>query len=301
MISYKKVTLDDRDWMRWKLRESDLRGSEYCFTNQFLWGNVFGMEVTLIDGCLCTIYRREGNAVHDFPTGAGQTREAILALIEDDRNDGRKTIFRGILEAQKEWIEHTFPGMFDIMPKREDFDYLYLTDKLSSLSGRKLHSKRNHIARFEETGEWSYEEMTPENIGGCREMYQNWLIQNKDRLDDSIQKEQVLVEGCFAHFRDLKLEGGVLVQKGKVAGFSIGSPLNSDTFIVHIEKADTTIQGAYPMLNRQFVRHNMMDFQYVNREDDLGLEGLRKAKLSYYPDILLEKYEARLKNPSGKR
>lgn len=299
MISYNRVTLDDREWMREKLKESNFRGSEYCFTNQYLWGNVFDMKAALVEECLCTVYNRKSYMLHDFPVGAGQTLKAMEALLQDDQEKGCTSIFRGIFEEQREWMEQNFPGKFFFTEKREEWDYLYLTDSLASLSGRKYHSKRNHIARFEEAGPWHYEEMTQGNIPQCREMYQNWLIQNQERLDASVQTEQEIVEGCFSQFKELGLQGGVLFRGDSVVAFTIGAPLNTDTFIVHIEKANTEIQGSYPMINREFVRHNMMDYQYVNREDDLGLEGLRKAKLSYRPELLLQKYEARYDSEKG--
>lgn len=295
MISYKKLTLADRKWVQEKLQQSGFRGSEYCFANQYLWGNLIGMEAALVEGCLCTVYQGEGmESVHDFPTGNGQLREAVELLLEDDRQKGKVTVIRGVLEECRQWMERNFPSRFLFEERRDEWDYLYRVEKLAQLSGRKFHGKRNHIARFHENGKWSYESMGTENIPACREMYQNWITQNRSRLDVSIEKEFQVVEGCFTHFAALGLSGGVLKSNDRVAGFCIGEPLTEDTYIVHIEKGDIAIQGAYPMINQQFVLHNMEHFEYVNREDDLGQEGLRRAKLSYQPDILLKKYSARV-------
>ena len=118
--------------------------------------------------------------------------------------------------------------------------------------------------------------------------------------DEGLKKERCAVENAFAHFEAEGLLGGLLREEtgGPVIAYTMGRPLNSDTFIVHIEKAFHDIQGAYPLINQQFVEHNCQGFTYVNREDDTGAEGLRKAKLSYRPAILLDKYYATLRELS---
>ena len=293
VIPYKKITLADRGWMQEKLRESGLRGSEYCFPNQFLWGNLIGMKAAEVEGCLCTAYRAQGQtAFHDFPTGAGDIGAAINAVLEDDRQQGKQTVFRGIPENERNWMEITFPAMFSYEEKRDEWDYLYNVEELAALQGRRFHGKRNHIARFRDQGNWEYSPLDETRLEACARMYESWFKQNADRLDASAVKEKAVVKGCLSYFNELELQGGVLSREGGVVGFCIGSVLTQDTFIVHIEKAYTDIQGAYPMLNQQFVLHNMEGFRYVNREDDLGLEGLRRAKLSYHPEILLKKYMA---------
>lgn len=293
MISYKKITLADKGWIQEKLRESGYRGSEYCFPNQFLWGNQIGMKAALVQDCLCTSYPDQGRqSVHDFPAGAGDRKSAILSVWEDDRQQGRQTVFRGVQEAEKAWMETVFPDCFIYEEKRDEWDYLYSVEALSGLKGKKYHGKRNHIARFCDGGSWTYEALGGSSLPQCRRMYEDWLVRNGERLDASAVKEKAVVEGCFSLFRELDLQGGVLRREGEVVAFSIGSVLTPDTFIVHIEKAYADIQGAYPMINQQFVLHNMEGFRYVNREDDLGIEGLRRAKLSYHPQMLLKKYTA---------
>lgn len=300
MIPYKKLTIDDRDWIIEKLKESDYRGSEYCFTNQLLWGRIAGLEAAVTKNCLCTIYRKEGSeALHDFPAGNGDKKQALISLMEDDRERDQNTVIRGLTHLTMDWMENTFPGIFSYQKNRAEWDYLYLTQDLSGLVGRKYHGKRNHIARFTEAGEWNLEKMTPDNIWECREMYHSWLEESKERLDVSALNEKSVVEGCFQYFKELALQGALIRQQGRVVGFSIGEPLNSDTYIVHIEKAYPGVQGAYPVMNREFVRSNMMEYRYVNREDDLGVEGLRKAKLSYHPALLVEKYTAVLKHDNN--
>ena len=213
--------------------------------------------------------------------------------MEDDQKCQKTTVFRGVFKEKRELLEQEFPGMFEFKEKRSEWDYLYSANLLATLPGKKFHGKRNHIARFQDGDNWSYEAITQENIPACLEMYQDWLQENEERLDDSIVMEKKIVQETFQYFEELSLEGGLLRKDGRVIAFTVGEPLTSDTYIVHLEITFSSIHGAYPMINQQFVIHNMQGYQYVNREDDLGIEGLRKAKLSYQPEILLEKYVAK--------
>lgn len=295
MISYKIITIEDRQWIQDKIKESNFRGSEYCFTNQLLWGETVGMQVAEVENQLCTVYLSMKECrVHDFPVGHGDKLKAIQALIEDDKQYGQKTCFRGVLEEEKQWLESNFSGKFEFESRRGEWDYLYSANDLALLAGRKFHGKRNHIARFQADNDWSYEKICRENIPEVLGMYEEWFEQSKERLADSAEIEKDVVYKSFQYFEELQLEGGLLKKQGKVVAFSVGETLNSDTYIVHLEKAFSDIQGAYPMINQQFVLHNMQGLQYINREDDMNIEGLRKAKLSYNPVILLEKYCAKL-------
>ena len=123
-------------------------------------------------------------------------------------------------------------------------------------------------------------------------MNAKWCAVNGCSEDASKQKEVCAVRKAFHHYDVLGLVGGILRVDGEIVGYTLGEPLNSDTFVVHIEKAFSEVRGAYPTINNQFVSHCASNFTYINREEDMGLEGLRKAKLSYQPEILLTKYTA---------
>ena len=185
------------------------------------------------------------------------------------------------------------PAQYEVVEDRDSFDYIYTVDKLTSLAGKKLHGKRNHIARFKDDEDWSYEPMTAENKQECYDMNLKWCDRRACKWNEDMSDEQCALNQAMKYFDELHLEGGILRKAGEIVAFTIGERLNSDTYVVHFEKAFPEIQGAYPMINQQFVMHNCQEYSYVNREDDAGDEGLRKAKLSYYPDILLKNYTAR--------
>ena len=159
------------------------------------------------------------------------------------------------------------------------------------MSGKKLHGKRNHINKFKANyeGRWVYESMTKDNLEDCFQMALRWRNENGCEEDPEKRGEICVTLNALRLFEELELKGGVLRVDGEVVAFTLGEPVCSDTFVVHIEKAYADIQGAYPMINQQFVEHECQNYQYVNREEDTGAEGLRKAKLSYRPVFLVEK------------
>ena len=188
-------------------------------------------------------------------------------------------------------LEEWYPGRFQIEYDRDSADYVYESEKLATLSGKKLHSKRNHINKFKALygGRWSYEAITAGNVEECFQMALKWRDQNGCEDDPEKRGEICVTMNALRLFEELELKGGILKIDGEVVAFTIGEPVCSDTFVVHIEKAFADVEGAYPMINQQFVEHECRDYLYVNREEDTGAEGLRKAKLSYRPVFMVEK------------
>ena len=209
------------------------------------------------------------------------------------------TVFqmRALTREMIEEIEIAMPDQFNYNLNRSVSDYIYTTDKLIHLRGKKLQSKRNHINRFMRENDWEYMTLTgnPRLVEECKEMLHQWMEVNSIEKDPSLEYDDHATTLMLEHFEELELTGGLICVDNEIAAFSIGEPLTKDTVIVHVEKAFTTIHGAYAIINQQFVKNEAEGFTYVNREEDMGIENLRKAKLSYQPDLLLEKFNARLK------
>ena len=250
------------------------------------------MQVGCAYGCGVIRSGAEGHFQYSFPFGNGDKRAMIEYLREICAVHGCSLNIYPVNEEHRSKLIEWFPGEFEICPDRDSFDYVYSVEKLSTLRGKKLHGKRNHISRFMDDGDWHYERMTEETIAACRAMAREWIALRAEKWNDEMEQEMAVLEVAFSNFRELGLCGGVLYKGGRIVAFAIGEPLNEDTFVVHFEKAFPDLQGAYPMINQQFVLHEAQDHSYVNREEDTGDQGLRKAKLSYYPDILLKKYKA---------
>lgn len=187
-------------------------------------------------------------------------------------------------------MEKLYPGRFTIEYDRDVADYVYEVEKLINLSGKKYHGKKNHINKFKKTyANWSYESLTKENAEECFQMALKW--RNANGCDENVEKnaEMCVTLNSLRLLEELNLRGGLLRADGEVVAFSIGEPVCSDTMVVHIEKAFADVPGAYPMINQQFLIHEASEYQYVNREEDTGDEGLRQAKESYKPAFLQEK------------
>ncbi len=199
-----------------------------------------------------------------------------------------------LLEEKRVELEDLFPGKFIIEEDRDLADYIYKSEDLINLSGKKYHGKRNHIKRFKDNN-WSFETLTDENMEDCLEMNRQWCVLNDCGMDESKKAEFCAVKQSFKYYKELGFFGGLLRVDGRVIAYTMAERLNSNTVNVHIEKAFSDIQGAYPAINHEFVFNMASEYEYVNREEDLGIEGLRKAKLSYNPAILLSKYGVSLK------
>lgn len=291
-IKFHEITMTDKDWMNDRLAEDNRNACEYTFANNFIWRKVYQVEVAEICGCLVIRFREKGNFCYSYPVGDGDKKAAITLLLNLCKQNEQKLVMSPLLERDREQLLEWFPRQFIIEPDRDSFDYIYAREKLASLAGKKLHGKRNHIARFKDGGDWTYEPMSDENLEECRRMTYTWIKMRSEKWNEEMEQEVMVLHEAFDHMEELGLVGGVLRREGEIVAFSMGERLNDDTLVVHFEKAFPDMQGAYPMINQQFVINACEGYDYVNREEDTGDLGLRKAKLSYYPEILLKKYVA---------
>lgn len=298
MVDFKRVALSDREWIEPLLMESGFQGSEYTFSNNYIYRKIYQIDVARMDGYYLVRSNKDARyRSYLYPAGSGDVKPVIEALIEDAREQGDVFRMHGVTKASAAQLEALFPDRFIIEEVRDNFDYIYESERLITLAGKKLHSKRNFINRFKQENEnnWTYEAITSANLDECWDMNTRWCEKYGCDDTESLAEEACAVRNCFNNFDALGLSGGFLRVGNEIVAFTMGRPINHDTFIVHIEKAFSDVAGAYPMINQQFVSHAAAGYRYINREDDVGDEGLRKAKLSYKPDILLEKYAVTLK------
>lgn len=179
---------------------------------------------------------------------------------------------------------------YEVVPERDNFDYIYKREDLVSLAGKKYHSKRNHISAFSKKYNWTYEPLDESNKQEFLSFSEKWYFDKADAFDEGLAAEQKALKEILNSNVGIDYKGALIRVDGRVVAVTMGSPINSRVFDIHFEKADTEYSGAYALINREFALRELGDYEYINREDDLGLEGLRKAKLSYKPAILLEKY-----------
>lgn len=299
MDTFKRPELSDRQWVTDLLSRDGSRACEHNFASIYLWGTGYPQKIARVGDRLVVQMMGGPGLSHLFPMGSGPLGPALETAKADAADHGVPLTLICLTAEQKELLDLEFPGRFVFEEDRAGFDYLYSVDKLAELSGKKLHSKRNHIHRFcERYPDWMFEPIGPENLADCLDMEQEWFRgqEEEGRVDATLRKEREAVLIALRHMKELGLSGGLIRAEGKVLAFSLGSLTTADCYNVHFEKAFGEIQGAYTVINRElsrWVRNTWPHVVYMNREDDMGLEGLRKSKMSYYPEILLEKYSAR--------
>ena len=297
MLNFRELTLEDKDWINGILRDCHFMSCEYCFGNHFIWKNAYKEMVARIGNFYTLmLHDDEGERGTSFlyPAGQGDRKPVISALLEYCEAEGIPFRLHSVPEEALPELESMFPGQFEFSNNRDYADYIYSVEDLTNLAGKKYHGKRNHLARFREN-DWSFEPITDKNFDDCLRMNREWCRLNDCGRDAGLREEQCAVRKSFEYFRELNFFGGLLRVDGRVIAYTLAERLNSDTVVVHMEKAFSDIQGAYVAINHEFVANMCQDYTYVNREEDLGVEGLRSAKLSWKPAILLPKYSVRLK------
>ena len=223
-----------------------------------------------------------------FPAGIGDYKDLFVNLKRYAEEKNEPLRISSVLPENVALFDELFSGQFDVEADEDGFDYIYSAEKLRTLAGKKLHGKRNHLNRFYENN-WSYSDMTEKDFDECIEYaVKNYNNNNSYTVESSVG-EQFAINTFFNNFSELDLKGGVIRVNGKVEGFTIGSRTNSDTFDIHIEKATAEINGAYTAVMNEFAKTVSSDIEYINREEDMGLEGLRKSKRSYYPEFQIVK------------
>ncbi len=293
MSALKAVSLEQKAELDKYFKTENSRSADYCFGNIYMWDKRFNQSVAVCGDRLITLLHRRGERFFAFPVGGGSIVPAFELMESISRENGEKLKISGVCREHFELVNEAFPDKFALIDDRDYADYLYDVTKLASFAGKHLHAKRNYCNRFEAAHEWCFEPLTRANIPDCKAMLTKWLSQSEDRLDDDIEYELDAINRCFESFEALGLEGGALYAEGEIIGFTVGEVISRDTFCIHFEKAFSDIDGAYPMVCREMARQIIKEhpyIHYVNREDDMGNPSLRKSKLSYKPETLLEKF-----------
>jgi len=294
-LQFHPLSLSDKERLTGCFDRSGNNSCENSFNCAYIWKDVNAAQVAYsVDYAVVASFKKGYPATYLFPVGGGDPQTLIPDLAKYAKSKGDLLVFHALLEWQKQWLEENFPNKFEFMPLENSSDYVYDAEKLISLSGKKLHGKRNHINRFlQENPSYAFEGINADNMPEIKEMNRQWCIINGCGEDRSFSSESCAVKTALSHFFELSLDGALLRVAGKVCAFTIGGRLNADTYNVNIEKAFAFVEGAYPMINREFAAKYASSYKYINREDDAGNPGLRKAKQSYRPAFMINKYAAK--------
>ena len=296
MIPFKDITLADKDTITSFTMKSDRRNCDLSFSNLCSWRFLYDTQFAVVDNFLVFKFWAGEQLAYMMPVGTGDLKAVLWKLIEDARKENQHFCMLGVCSNMRADLEAILPEQFTFTEDRDYADYIYLRSDLSTLKGKKFQAKRNHINRFRNTyPDYEYTPIAPDRIQECLDLEAEWCkVNNCDQQEGTGNERRALIYALH-NFETLGLTGGILHVNGKIVAFTFGMPINHETFGVHVEKADTSIEGAYAMINYEFANRIPEQYIYINREEDLGIEGLRKAKLSYQPATILEKYMACLK------
>jgi len=291
---FSPITIEDKDLITSFTLQSVFCNCDFSFANMCSWQFLYDSEYMIKDGFLLIRFRIEDKSrfAYMFPIGNGDFDKIIKFIEEDSIANGSPLLLLGIAPEAKQRLETVFPEIFEFTPKRDYFDYIYLRDDLEFLKGKKLQSKRNHINKFNSLYKYEYIPITPEIVPMCMELETLWYINHTEDNENRLQAERRSMTYALNNYDRLGIIGGAIKVDNEIVAFTYGAPINDKTFGVHVEKANINYTGAYPIINKEFVSRLPKEYIYINREEDLGLPGLRKAKLSYNPFKLLEKYAA---------
>nr|MBQ8244794.1 DUF2156 domain-containing protein [Oscillospiraceae bacterium] len=296
MIDFHRLKPSDKEAYEEILFSCPPRGCEYSFANLTLWGR---QHAAFIHGCVVFFSHYYGKSVYPYPIGSGDKKAALEAVLHDANTRGIPCRLTGMTDADREELEALFPGQFTIRSDRNGFDYVYAIDDLADLKGRKFQKKRNHVNRFRtEHPDFEVVPLTVCNMAQAQHMINEWFQKRmrEDPHGDYLLENIALSRAC-QNYAGLGMEGILLLDGGEVLAVTMGSRMGRDTFDIHFEKAREDVEGAYAAVNCEFARYLRLkypDAAYLDREDDMGLEGLRKAKLSYNPHHLIAKHRAYL-------
>lgn len=290
-IDFLPITPDKRDVLIKYLWENRGYGCEVSFANLCLWGD---QKFSVTDGQLIILSRFGDKYIYHYPIGNGNKKEAIDRIISDAKAKGIRPRISGLTSSDIETLDQMYSGRFRFSMSEDSFDYVYDINDLAELKGKKYHGKRNHIARFKEMlPNYRVEPISEANTSNIWDMAEEWYA--KRTGDDDYEMERIAIKKALESYSILGLEGLALMDNDRVIGFAVASRMSADTFDVHFEKAYSDIQGAYSVINQElaiYLRSKYPDIKYLDREEDMGIEGLRRAKKSYYPHHMVEKYNA---------
>ena len=297
MIDFKDITLEDKEIITSYIFPNDCCNCEFSFSNLISWRFLYNTKYAVVDDFLILFYHNQQYGdIYMMPIGKGNADAIVNKLIDDAQSRGNAFKMFAACHFVENQLSDDMKDKFILEPNRDSFDYVYNREDLATLKGNKFQQKRNHVNRFKKTyPNWEYKSATPELIKLCIEKENEWYESNDDYKHQDIGNERQALLFAMTHAEEIGVKGGVLFVDNKVVAFTFGYPINHKTFGVHFEKADINYTGAFTVINQMFANDIPEEFEYINREEDLGIEGLRKAKLSYNPEFLITKGLVELK------
>ena len=297
---FKDIDMDSRELLNPYFDLVDYEACEYCFNTLYMWQHLYKTGYYIGDGFAVIVAEYEGNTFSILPLAKKEDMPRVIKFVIDYfEKEQKKIYFRGITKEVVDYLKENYPDKFDYTEERDLFDYVYDGDSMRELKGRKNVKKRNHINYFlkEYEGRFEYRLLDENDFDACLKLVEEWTSNKEEngQVDEEMEEELIGIKKLFNSFPVIKDKlkiAGIFID-GKLEAFTMGEYLNPNMALIHIEKANPSIRGLYPYINQQFLVNEFSYVEFVNREEDLGIEGLRKAKLSYHPVKFVEKYTVR--------
>lgn len=287
MFTPKDIRIGDRALFEAYIGKTE--NSTLAFTTLFIWAATGNIKYDMVDDCLVLFFTGKHGVSCTYPKGNGDKKAVAQALCDYMKDTCGKARFILMNEEEAKEVATLFGNSFVIKEDPDNADYVYESESLISLKGKKLHQKRNHLNGFLNTYDFTYERLTSANREECLTLFQNWLHVVKE---DKAGFSEAATLRLLDYIDQLGVTMGGIRIDGRLVAFSAGEAITDDMALIHIEYADTSIRGIFNGINQQFVLHEWKDYRYINREEDMGLPGLRRAKQAYRPVRMVEKYIA---------
>lgn len=287
-LEFRELLPEDAAWAAPLMTASGRMGCEYSYTTAYMWSRFYDVRIARAGDAL--LLRSDNGATPSFLMPIGVPLEDGVELLRAyTAKQGVPLKLHGIDEETCERLRGLYPDQVRVDTNDGDYDYIYETEALATLPGKAYHSKKNHISAFSRKYDWQYETLNDSNLDEVVALSREWCREKGDCADAGLQSERCAIRRLLQYREQLSVVGGLIRVDGKAVAFTLGSPINESVFDVHVEKALSAYAGAYAVINREFAK-TLTNYRYLNRENDMGIEGLRRAKESYRPAIVLKKY-----------
>ena len=288
IIEFQSFDIKDRDYINSFFKVHHYEGIDCSFNTLFLWQKAHDTKWAVEDNILFIRAGKEQTFFMPPFAGEGASFARGLEIIHEClESEGKPFMLKSASPWVVERIKENCPDKYDFIPDRDNWEYVYRTEDMINLPGKKFRMKKNHLNSFlRQYGDYEYEPITTENMEDARQEVADWFLRH-----GSIEEEEEALRLCFDNWDALKMKGAIIRIYGKAEAFTNGDLVNPNMAHIFFEKANPNIRGLYQVINRDFLMHEFAETEFVNREEDLGLEGLRQAKMEYNPDHFAEKYD----------
>lgn len=294
-MQFKDLSLEDKDIINQYSKNSNIESYEYLFSSLYMWRKLNKVKYNIIDGALVIEKNEEGKGTF-YAQPIGYRKEDLVKLIDKliERNEeftDREYLFGDVDENFINDIKKYTDYKIEVKEDVDDFEYVYKTEDLINLRGRKYHGKKNHYNSFVKTYEYEIKDINNDHIKkDCINLLHKWHDEMLQTVDREMCMEIDAIRDVFKEIHELDLETIAVYVDDELAGFAIGELVNDKLAVIHAERGEIQYKGIYSFINKEFLVKSFSKTEFVNRQEDAGNAGLRKSKKSYYPTKMVKKY-----------